>query len=587
MALDRLLGKKIVVNEGAYNMVKDATEDLRAHLSEACGVNFTIEKQDSSITTGIFLNLLYPRKDSAYLKRLDIDNQDVFLLEGDGKRFVKISAFSKQGLVNGIYTYLDRLGFRWYYPGELWKYVPKLMDVGISIDTIEKPDFVLRAFFGTFGTPRNRVIDKNAIVDREWNLWSVRNRLGGTYSLKGHAWGDFFWRNIQTFLKHPEYAALVNGKRSELNSGGIKFCTSNKGLQELFVQDRVAELKKNMNDIPNRPVYTVSVEPSDGEGFCECDECRKLGTISTRVFLLANLVAKEFQKVSPKAFVNLYAYNKHAAPPDIALEPNVIVQIIPYGYQDYTSPEVMFKEWKLKCNHLFVYDYYGLPILNLDKPLQGSLTPIEFANRIRFWHDQGIKGITLESSYSIGATGLGLYLFSRLSWNINTNVEREVSEFYQKIYGNAAGKVRQAQSALETDTNLIDKRISLHLASRIIDSQETATQNDTILGARLTSYKAYLLYLNFLYDFQRNEITEDTTAIDRLMTFVYGTFFLKMVHPFPVSEWLKNYGANPEYAKRCWDTFNPTKKGMKFSSVRQWRKEEIDAAFRESVTRTD
>src|ERR1019366_6423418 len=179
-----------------------------------------------------------------------------------------------------------------------------------------------------WGTPRNKVVDKNGVVDKTWEVWATRNRMGGGYVLKGHMWNEFLWHNIKLLEQHPEYMAMVGGKRVVPNTA-MKFCISNKDLQQLFVHDMVEKLNKAITANPNQTLYCLSVEPSDGEGDCECDQCKKMGSISNRVFFLANLVAKEFQKISPKAYVNLYAYNFHAAPPDFNIEKNVPVQIIP------------------------------------------------------------------------------------------------------------------------------------------------------------------------------------------------------------------------------------------------------------------
>lgn len=578
-ANDPLLHKRIIADEYTHSTVKDAIEDMRWHLSLATTHQYALMKTDSVFSDGIFIVRLHPVRDSVFYKRMEKDNQDVFLIEGDGKKYVRLMAFTRQGLVNAIYTYLDLLGFKWYHPGNEWMFVPKLTKVSLKINSVIKPDFLMRSFFGTFGTPRNRVIDKDALVDREWNLWAIRNRLGGSYSLQGHAWGYLFWRHISEFVQHPEYTALVDGKRSDVKSGAAKFCVTHKALQELFVKDRVEELKKKMKDHPSQPVYCISVEPSDGEGFCECDGCKKLGSVSNQVFSLANLTAKAFQQISDRAYVNLYAYNKHAAPPDFPLENNVVVQIIPYGYQDYTSPDSMFAHWKSRHKHLFIYDYYGLPILNLDKPLIGEMRPTEFVKRIRYWHQQGIRGITLESSYSIAATGIGLYLFARTSWDITTDEEKVLQEYYSACYGKAASVLRAAQLLLGTDTLVRDKETLRKEAVNLIYLGTKNQYLDSMQELRLSYYRAYLHYLRMLYALESGEASGDSAAVDALLNFTYGIFFTKMVHPLPVSEWLKNYGRSPEYVKERWDTFNPAQKGSKYFSVRRLKKEETDELF--------
>src|SRR5690606_30148218 len=117
----------------------------------------------------------------------------------------------------------------------------------------------------------------------------------------------------------------------------------NKNVQELFIRDRIEAFKK-LND----PEGSVSVEPSDGAGFCECSNCKKLGSISNQVFFLANLTAARLREKFPKGKVNLYAYNKHAELPDFDIEPNVHVTVIPAGFQNVYDGDVMMSLWAKK-----------------------------------------------------------------------------------------------------------------------------------------------------------------------------------------------------------------------------------------------
>src|SRR5262249_28649004 len=143
----------------------------------------------------------------------------------------------------------------------------------------------------------------------------------------------------------------------------------------------------------------LSVDPADGGGDCECEYCKKLGSVSDRTFLLANEVAREFSKISSMAFVNLYAYNTHAAPPTFELEPNVIVQIIPYAFQDVGTPEQMIGLWKKKDKNLMIYDYYAIPDWHYEVPTPRKTSPDTLVKRIAYWKKQGIKGFLLESVF--------------------------------------------------------------------------------------------------------------------------------------------------------------------------------------------
>ena len=576
-----LYGNVIKVDAQTFGLIKDAVTDLQFQLSKATGADFKIENTDTSNASGIRIIKLDATKNIEYDKRLNATNDDAVLIESDGEHIIRIIAYTRQGLINGIYTCLDTLGFKWYFPGEKWAYTPKLKGIGFKCNAVFAPDFSLRTFFGTWGTPRNRVIDKTAEVDKEWNLWSIRNRLGGGYELKGHAWGTVLAQWHDYFRDRPEEMALVNGKRVGVDGPSNKFCISNEDFQKVFVFHMVRQLKKMITDNPSLPIYCVSVEPSDGDGDCECEACKKMGSVSTRDFFLANLVAKEFQKISPKAYVNLYAYNTHAAPPDLKLEPNVIVQIIPYGYQSFSSPQQMIEAWKKKSDHLFIYDYYGLPILNLDQPLHNSLAPWRFAERLKYWHAQNIKGVTLESSYSLGATGVGLYLFARLGWNINQDEWQILKDYYHTCYGPAHDVVWLADLALADDS--MEKSAVLNKVERDFSKGLIKLKLEPEQKARIIDYEAYLHYLKLLYKMQNTDAQGDTIAVDNLLRYVYSIFMRKEVHPFPVNEWPINFGHTADFVKKNWNTFNNNAPGMKFASVVPLTDEEIEKMFKDDL----
>ncbi len=573
-------GKVIKADAKTFELVKDAIWDLQFQLAKATGKDFAIDTHDSIKGASIQIIKLDPITNLNYDKRLNPDNDEDVLIQSDGEHNLIIAAYAAQGLIDGIYTYLDTLGFRWYHPGDKWACIPHLKDIRLKCDNVYRPDFILRSFFGTWGFPRNRVIDKNYSVEHDWDMWYRRNRLGGNYQLHGHAWGDVLAQWHDYLRERPNEMALVNGKRVSPDADNAKFCLSNDDFQKVFIFHMVRQLKQAMKDNPGQLRYIVSVEPSDGDGDCECDSCKKLGSPSTRVFYMANLVAREFQKISPKAYVNLYAYNTHAAVPDLNLEPNVIVQIIPYKYQNYYAPpEQMVEAWGKKSNHLFIYDYYGLPLLNVDMPVHNVLAPWRYANRIKYWHSQNIKGITLESSYSIGCTGVGLYLFARLGWNVNEDVPHLLKDYYGFCYGKAADAVWQAQATLIDDT--LGKFQTLNNAIHFLQNGTAKLKLEPEQQARLTDFKSYTHYLKLLYEMQQTEAYGDTLAADNLMQYVYATYMRKEIHPTAVNEWANEFTHVNAFIGKHWSTFNASAPGMKYASVVPLTDEEINKLFEE------
>ncbi len=60
---------------------------------------------------------------------------------------------------------------------------------------------------------------------------------------------------------------------------------------------------------------SISLEPSDGGGWCECANCASLGSISDRVVTLNNQVADALDPAYPNTYLGMYAYNQHSGAP--------------------------------------------------------------------------------------------------------------------------------------------------------------------------------------------------------------------------------------------------------------------------------
>lgn len=566
--------QKIVADVTMQKNLAEEIADLQMQLKTATGKSFSLASTFAD--EGIQLIKINFHNDKIYSSRLDSTNADEFILQSDGVHSFKIISYFETGISNGIYTLLDTLGFRFYAPGNEYTYVPTLNSIGMAVDVVYKPDMKLRTFFGTFGTPRNPVIDKDRDVDAAWKLWQKRNRLGGSVDLNGHMGNKFLSANMDVIKAHTEYTALVGGERTGFKTAA-KYCISNVDLQKLFIDYEVKELKDAMQKNPDLPLYSISIEQADGDGDCECDVCTKMGSVSDRDFFLANLIAKEFQKISPKAFVNLYAYHKHARPPVFDLEPNVIVQLIPYRFQKYTSADSMIQDWKLKSKNLFIYDYYGYTLQSRDLP-GGELTNVDlFVQKLKFWNEENIIGASLESSYSIGATGLGLYLFSRLSWNMNADYKKLEDEYYNTIYGSAGSAVKFANESFTDDT--MKMWVTIKKVFPEFQNQTTGITLNKNQEYCLSSYKAYLHYIYLFTSQKTDKSKKPEEKCDETMEFVYGTFFRMMVNPFTLSNYYAKKGNTKDYFANNWNQKDAKTGDTKFSSVVQLSNEQINFEF--------
>lgn len=101
----------------------------------------------------------------------------------------------------------------------------------------------------------------------DFRVWRLRNRLG---SFARIAHGHNLTNTVPPatyFDSHPEYYALVNGKRQT-----TQLCTSNPDVVRLSIEHINAYFDAN----PQATSYSLC--PDDNKDFCECANCTALDT---------------------------------------------------------------------------------------------------------------------------------------------------------------------------------------------------------------------------------------------------------------------------------------------------------------------
>lgn len=549
-----------------------SAEDLKIVLERLTSGKFKVEAYDSRnpISKGIYL-LLDPKNivDRNISSRLRAGSIEDFYIAATSERLA-IVANHPLGLSRGIYTYLDLLGVKWYFPGEMWMHLPKMNSIALSIEQYFSPSFSMRDFFGTGGLFPVPAYAESKTIQKEWDDWKRRNRMGGSVKLAGHYWENFNLKYQNQLKEHPEYLAMINGRRVAW-SVSAKFCISNPGLRKLFVEDRLKSLEVQLkNSSSSFEKVFIAVDPSDGGGHCECDDCKKMGSVSDRVFYLANLVARAAGKVSSRAFVNLYAYNEHAHPPAINIEKNVVIQIIPYAFQNVGTPKEMIDLWKKKTSQLFLYDYYGIPDWHFETPLSGKWSWNELANKLRYWKGTGIRGFLLESSYSIGATGPGLYLMSRLGWNIDENMDTILNRYYKEMFGSSWAFMKVYYDKTNHDFRKI---ADIPFLYQQLDRTSINTDDDLVKG-RVDVLRAYVHYLVLFYQYE-NSKSQFSDYWEKLMSYVWQIYPLKAVHSTRIAQLLLIKQNIDKKLIDKWSIYNSSAPGLR--SVKWLNKQELNA----------
>ncbi len=497
-------------------------EDLTNALRQITGRSFDTATNDAA--QGIVL----ARADASGLtlpglRSLDGKGPEAFLIQSDGKNKLYLVGNGDLGLQHAVYTYLDMLGCRWFFPGDHWTLIPKLPGIGVKVSAASWPAFQSRGIFGTGGVESlAHKYDPEGLATARWVTWIERNRFGGSYKLPGHYYQDFINGNKTLFEAHPEYRAEVKGKRVPFsNPETMKLCYSNPDVIDLFVKSRVVACKDIIAKQNPRSIFVLSVEPSDGYDHCECANCVKLGSITDRVFSLANHVARAIRPLSPYAYVGLYAYNMHSPPPNIALEPNMIVQVAAYGFNTSGLPaDQLIQAWGRKCGNLGVYDYWCITSWGGDEPNLDFHDG--YPKRVKFWYENKVRCFNLETTYSSGAVGPALYMVSRLGWEPEQDVGAIYEDFYAKAFGGARVPMqrmleRWASSWKLNEPEIADSFRDMDEALRLAD--------DPALKRRINDYLGYVEYLRLRYEYLNTDrVKERPLWIERCRKLIHHMY---------------------------------------------------------------
>ncbi len=172
-----------------------------------------------------------------------------------------------RGTMYGVFTLLDKLGFRWYTP-RVTRFPEggTLKATGLDETTIPvfmyREPFIKEAFDGDWAA-RNRVNSGAAALD------STR---GGNVTVLGvHTFDQLIPASL--FKEHPEYFPLIGGERV---TGYVQRCLTNPAVVEIAAKNLISW----MDSDPAHHIFTLS--QNDVEKYCECPSARRSWTPKAR-----------------------------------------------------------------------------------------------------------------------------------------------------------------------------------------------------------------------------------------------------------------------------------------------------------------
>lgn len=367
--------------------------------------------------------------------RTDMDTtllaEDGFTIRTEGARLAIVGG-SDKGTLYGVYSFFDQyLGYR-CLSSKVFDY-PKLEQVKIEqIDDTQVPvnrfrDTHYRDAFDPFYSDWHKIDHStlDGVTDGEWGY------MVHTFEL--------LVPPASYFKTHPEYYALIDGKRNT-----SQLCLSNPEVYDVLVKN----LEEAMAQFPKATYWSVS--QNDNYGYCRCEQCAEMdaseGSSSGSVLAFVNRVAERF----PNKIISTLAYQYSRKPPR-TIVPRKNVQIMLCNIESErqmpiaTNPNDNFGEdlraWGKLTRDILIWDYV-VQFRNLVSPFPNLrvLQP-----NIQFFVENGTNAHFQQGNREIGGefNELRQYLIARLLWNPNCDINTEMDDFLRHYYREAAPYIRQ------------------------------------------------------------------------------------------------------------------------------------------------
>lgn len=485
-----------------------AAEELGKYLAEISGAKLPVGTEPSpGDGPRILIGATSPAKPLIRpLAEKDPEAFRVQTLNGD----LLLAGATDRATLYAVYDFLEEeLGCRWLGPGPDWETVPKRPSIEVpDVDRVESPAMKYR--FLRMTTTSSSPWAKHCLswaVKQKINIasgWPPEElaepiaRRGGFRAWMGpHLLIPNALPPEEHFQQHPEWYALVDGRRRMLKKHRTQLCTTNPE-----VVRKVAEAVGQTFDA--RPEMDfIGMGQADGTAFCECPDCTALDSgeiwkndsrqrpvITRRWLSFVNAVARRLAETHPGKKVYTLAYHQTFRPPDpevIRPAANVMIQVV-NSRPNYVCFVHRFE--KESCPHHEAFREglagwlgmtpAGVLIYEYDPHSTFCAMPYpaahKFVDDIRYLHRQGVVGYEGQSTTGIwGTYGINHYAIAKTTWDPSVDAETLVRDYCDHAFGAASAPMQRFVETIEE---------GLASADHITDGIWTYMTADVMAAAR-------------------------------------------------------------------------------------------------------
>lgn len=440
----------IVIRENASEIEEKAAKELQEHLNLITGEELVIRKDNEKINSPVLLV-----GNSKKFKKLRIKvnlsglEEEEFIIKSFPPNIV-MAGGGGRGTLYSVYTFLEKLGVRWYAPGVT--VIPEGKSIVVNLlDIHEKPGLEYRGLLHTGGGE-----EREARVQ-----WEVRNKINfleGSPAKNqlveetifrarhyGHNWHHLVPASY--FNTHPEYFAMVDGRRKEPSKYSCMLCLSNPDVKQIWIDT----ITKRFDEHPEDNLYSLCVD--DAHSYCECENCRKMdvkpGFVADRRISFYNSVIKEVLKKHPDKYFYTYAYTRAELDPPFKVRPhkNLLIQLYQVtpgachihpmsSCKGNAELRSRLNGWLKTTPNVFLgsyminYMHYFMPYPNVMAICSDMLFLKEIGAKgisyVTFYPDRGKKKRTAE------------WIAARMMWNPDADPRILIKDYMEGYYGKAA-----------------------------------------------------------------------------------------------------------------------------------------------------
>ena len=512
-------GQVIYYPVHSSSLLRSTAQDAAGLLSKAvAGSNFSVQEYITLPQTGII-----------FIYDSTITDNQLCKVESNGNSFLKFTASQDNGLLFGIYRYLEEAGFRFYQPGSIWEITPSLASPYKAVYKSYTTSYKYKSWFISGG--HNRwIMDNNNDYGwdiyygqngHNWALYQRRNGMLGAYRFAGHR-GDIMTGDyLTTIQNNPCYVACYDGSRTATTQSVPD--VNNTTAMQLWSN----AIEKNYTSFKNiifgnKPLYAdyyrnfdfnnnrIGIEVPDGSQWGNSKDnsgCSNMdyANESDQNFTLANFTAQKINNTYPGKHLQLYAYSSHADVPssNIPVNNNIDIQVVPAAFQNESSAAGLLNRWYSRSNNISEYQYMNIP-------QWGGETPMfylgDLKNTLRRLKEKNSQGVLWEASPAKFAS---LPFLRAANNNLVSlqDVDSSLNDFCTNMFGPAAATINKLLHQWSDDNTITvgdfiqDNKYKIPLYFQLLDVAVAQTQQSPeIIKQRIRELKAYMHYMVLYYD---------------------------------------------------------------------------------------